>query len=216
MSPTLLTGPERAPYSGTVKRLVIFLHGVGADGNDLLSLADMMALPDTHYFSPHAPFPYDGAPFGRQWFSLMDRNIHTMLAGIEQAAPILNMAIDTQMARFNLQPKDVALVGFSQGSMMSLYTAPRRAQALGAVVGISGAMLGFEKLGSELQSKPPVCLIHGEMDEVVPFQAMALAETALKHHGVPVESHARPRLGHGIDDQAIAIMETFLKRQFGV
>lgn len=216
MSPTLLTGPELAPDSGTVKRLVFFLHGVGADGEDLINLADVMDLPDTQFFSPHAPFPYDMAPFGRQWFSLADRNTASMMAGIETAAPILNATIDAEMKRFNLTPKDVALVGFSQGSMMSLHTAPRRAEPLAGVVAISGALLAGERLESEIQSRPPVCLIHGEQDPVVPFQAMGIASDVLKHNKVPVESHARPRLGHGIDDQAIIIMNAFLRKVFGL
>lgn len=214
MSPTLLTGPELAPASGVVKRLVIFLHGVGADGNDLISLADMLDLPDTQFFSPHGPFPFDMAPFGRQWFSLADRNPQTMLAGIEIAAPILNATIDALMARYTLTPSQVALVGFSQGSMMSLYTAPRRIQPLAGVVAISGAMLAGERLAAEIKSRPPVCLVHGVRDEVVPFGAMANAEDVLKQNHVPVESHARPMLGHGIDDEAVTIMNGFLRKAF--
>lgn len=216
MSPTLLNGPELAPASGIVKRLVIFLHGVGADGEDLINLADVMDLPDTFYFSPHAPFPYDMAPFGRQWFSLADRNQASMLAGIQVATPILNATIDALIARFNLTPSQVALVGFSQGSMMSLYTAPRRTEPLAGVVAISGALLAPDLFAAEIESRPAVCLIHGEEDPVVPFGAMLQANEVLKQNNVPVEAHARPRLGHGIDDVAIKLMTTFLKRVFSL
>ncbi len=216
MSPTLLTGPELSPESGVVKRIVMFLHGVGADGNDLIGLAHEMDLPDTFYFSPDAPFPCDMAPYGHQWFSLLDRNPRTMLEGIKIAAPMVNATIDALCTRFALTSADVALVGFSQGSMMSLYTAPRRAQALAGVVGLSGAMLGAESLAQELQSRTPICLIHGEQDQVVPFGAMAHAQDALKENQVPVESHARPMLGHGIDEKAITILTGFLKKQFGI
>lgn len=216
MSPTLLTGPERAPQSGRVKKLVIFLHGLGSDGNDLISLADMMDLPDTQYVSPNAPFACDMAPYGYQWFSLLDRLPSKIEAGIQIAAPILNYYIDHQIARFGLTAQDVALVGFSQGSMMSLYTAPRREQPLAGVVGISGALFGGDALGTEGKSKPPICIIHGEADEVVPFGAMGLAETALAQNGFEVEAHARPRLGHGIDERGMEITEAFLTRVFSL
>ncbi len=216
MSPTTLQGPESSPASGNVKRLVLFLHGVGADGNDLIGLADMMDLPDTQFLSPHAPFRFDMAPFGHQWFSLMDRDPARMLAGIQVAAPILDHYIDAQMERFSLTASQVALVGFSQGSMMSLYTAPRRTEPLAAVVALSGAMLGAESLADELQSRPPICLIHGVEDEVVPFAAMEMAQTALTTHGFRVEAHPRPGLGHGIDEVALNTATTFLKQQFGL
>lgn len=216
MSPTLLQGPELSPESGNVKRLVVFLHGVGADGHDLLGLARMMDLPDTQFFSPHAPFAYDMAPFGHQWFSLMDRRPEPMLAGIQTAAPILDATLDALMERFELTPAQVALVGFSQGSMMSLYAAPRRKEPLAGVVGISGALLGGERLRSELRSKPPICLIHGARDEVVPFAAMEIAKQQLEQHGLAVEAHARAHLGHGIDEPSVAIAEKFLRRVFGL
>ncbi len=216
MSPTLLTGPERAPASGNVKHLVIFLHGLGSDGADLISLADMMNLPDTQFLSPNAPFPCDMAPYGYQWFSLLDRNPTKMLIGIQEAAPILNHYINHQIARFKLSAKDVALVGFSQGSMMSLYVAPRRAEPLAGVVGISGALLGGEMLAEQAASKLPICLIHGDADEVVPFAAMGHAHTTLKTHGYDAQVHQRPGLGHGIDEQGLIIAETFLKKQLHI
>lgn len=216
MPHNLLTGPERAPGSGTVKHLVIFLHGLGADGNDLLGLADMMDLPDTQFLSPHAPFPCDMAPYGRQWFSLLDRHPARVLAGIQTAAPILNHFIDHSIARFGLRDADVALVGFSQGSMMSLYTAPRRAQPLAGVVGISGALFGGETLAADTTARPPICLIHGQADEVVPFGAMEIAHTTLTTQGFTVEAHARPGLGHGIDERGLEIGEAFLRRAFGL
>ena len=212
----MLKGPELAPASGSVKRLVIFLHGVGADGNDLLSLAPMLGLPDTQFVSPNAPFEFDMAPFGYQWFSLMDRSPAKMLAGIQAAAPLLNGYIDALLARFALKPSQVALVGFSQGTMTALYTAYRRAEPLAGIVAFSGAMLGADTFAADVKSKPPVCLIHGEEDEVVPFGAMAHAQDALTAAGVPLAAHARPGLGHGIDEEAIDIASAFLKQCFGL
>lgn len=211
-----LNGPEIPPKSGITKRLVIFLHGLGADGNDLISIGPMLDLPDTHFLSPNAPFECDMAPYGYQWFSLLDRNPTKILAGIQVAAPMLNAFIDAQLKRFNLTPKDVALIGFSQGSMMSLYTAPRREQPIAGVVGISGALFGHEMLATELKSRPPICLIHGTHDEVVPFTAMGMAEVALGSADILVEAHARPNLGHGIDEEGIDITTRFLRRVFGL
>ena len=216
MSPTALRGPELAANSGVTERLVIFLHGLGADGNDLLGIAPMFGLPDTHFCSPNAPFACDMAPYGYQWFSLLDRDPARIGKEIAVTEPILNAYIDKQRARFNLQPKDVALIGFSQGSMMSLYTAPRREKPIGGVVGISGALYGAQLLANDIQSRPPICLIHGTADDVVPFISMGAAETALKANNVPVTAHARPGLGHGIDEEGIAITITFLKKIFGL
>jgi phospholipase/carboxylesterase len=216
MSPTALNGPELPSTSGVTKRIVIFLHGLGADGNDLLSLAPMLELPDTHFMSPNAPFACDMAPYGYQWFSLQDRNPARILPEIRTAEPILNAYIDAALTRTNLKPRDVALVGFSQGSMMSLHTAPRRAEPIAGVVGISGALFGAERLTSELKSRPPVCLIHGTHDEVVPFVAMEAAATTLRNENVNVEAHARPRLGHGIDEEGIDITAAFLRRVFAI
>lgn len=215
MQPKPLSGPEIASQSGITKHLVIFLHGLGADGNDLLSIGPMLGLNDTHFASPNAPYPCDMAPYGYQWFSLLDREPSRIFREIAIAAPILNEYIDRQMTRFSLTPKDVALVGFSQGSMMSLYTAPRRAEALGGVVAISGGLRGPEHFAAEVKSRPPICLIHGTADDVVPFAFMGEAEQILKQNNVPVESHARPGLGHGIDEVGLDIMSTFLKRCFG-
>jgi phospholipase/carboxylesterase len=212
----MLTGPELASKSGTTKHLVIFLHGLGSDGQDLISLAPMLDLPDTHFISPNAPFACDMAPYGYQWFSLRDREPVRIINEIKIAEPMLNAFIDAQMARFKLAPKDVALIGFSQGSMMSLYTAPRRAEAIAGVVGISGALMGHERLASDLKSRPSICLIHGTHDEVVPFTAMGAAETTLRANSIPVEAHARPMLGHGIDEEGIDITARFLRTAFGM
>jgi phospholipase/carboxylesterase len=207
----MLKGPEIPSASGTPKRLVIFLHGLGADGNDLLSIGPMLGLPeDTHFLSPNAPFACDMAPYGYQWFSLLDRNPARIVKEIKIAEPLLNAYIDAQMAKLKLAPKDVALIGFSQGSMMSLYTAPRRAVPLAGVVGISGALFAPERLANETVSRPPICLLHGTADEVVPFAAMGAAAEALSAHDFAVEKHARPGLGHGIDPEGIAIARQFL------
>ena len=136
-----IDGPRFGPASGgTPDSLIVLLHGVGADGNDLIELAPILGehLPGTAFVSPHAPFPYDGAPMGRQWFSLMERTQEMMLAGVRASAPILDAFLDEELARLGLADDRLGLVGFSQGTMMSLYVAPRRAKPIAGVVGFSG------------------------------------------------------------------------------
>jgi phospholipase/carboxylesterase len=201
-----LDGPRFGPAAGgRPQSLVLLLHGLGADGNDLISLAPYWAklLPHTEFVSPHAPFPCDMAPYGRQWFSLQDRAPAMMLAGVKAAAPILDAFIDAELAKRSLTDDRLALVGFSQGTMMSLYVAPRRAHAPAAVVGYSGALVGAESLVNDAKGRPPILLVHGDADQIVPFQAMAAAATGLKAAGLTVETLARPGLPHSIDDQGL-------------
>lgn len=210
-----LTGPVITPLSGgRPKKLVVFLHGLGADGEDLISLGQIFGqvLPDAQFVSPNAPEPCDMAPFGYQWFSLQDRAYTAMLAGVEAAAPALNHFLDRQLEILGLNEEDMALIGFSQGTMMALYTALRRPQCCAAVVGYSGALIAPELLEAEILSRPPVCLIHGDADPVVMFDAMGAAETGLTTAGVSVESHARAGLGHGIDPEGITLAGEFLKK----
>lgn len=209
-----LDGPRFGPAPGQARRLVLLLHGVGADGHDLIGLAPYFAqgLPDTAFVSPHAPFPCDMAPMGRQWFSLQDRTPDVLLAGIRASAPILDAFIDAELARFGLSADKLALVGFSQGTMMSLYVAPRRRQAIAGVVGYSGALAGPDRLPAEVTAKPPILLVHGDADQVVPFGAMAMAEQGLRAAGVSVETLRRPGLPHSIDEEGIAAGITFLGR----
>lgn len=215
MSPTLLNGPALPPKSGQVKRIVMLMHGVGSNGDDLISLAPILAeeLPDTLFFSPNAPFPFDMAPFGYQWFSLADRNPAAMQAGVEIAEPIVQHTLDELMKNYQLSPSQVALLGFSQGTMTALYAGLRRTEPLAGIVGFSGALIGAETL---VENQTPVCLIHGEQDEVVPYAAMAAAEIGLRKAGIAVQAHARPGLPHSIDMEGIEIAQRFLRQCFGL
>jgi phospholipase/carboxylesterase len=209
-----LSGPSLKPKSGTAKQLIVLLHGLGADGNDLFGLAPELAphFPDAHFISPNAPFACDMAPYGYQWFSMLDRDPAKLYAGILTAAPILNTFLDTQLASLNLDDSKLALIGFSQGSMMSLHVAPRRAKAIAGVVGFSGGVIGGDMLGNDIRSKPPVCLIHGDADPVVPYSLMKASEIVLSSLGVPVETHTRPGLPHGIDGGGMQATVAFLKK----
>ena len=192
------------------------MHGVGADGNDLIGLAPHFArvLPDAGFLSPHGPYAYDMAPVGRQWFSLADRSPGRILAGIRATAPILSRFIDRELERRRLADRDLALIGFSQGAMMALHVALRRADACAALIGYSGALAGRERLAEEIRAHPPVLLVHGTADEVVPAESHPRAVAALEAAGVRVSAHIRPGLGHGIDQEGIRLGTEFLASAF--
>ena len=208
-----LSGPSVAPTAGGPPRqLVVLLHGVGADGNDLIGLAPMLAerLPHALFVAPDAPEPCDMAPYGRQWFSLQDRRPAVMLAGARRTAPLLDDYLDQLLQRHHLVETDMALVGFSQGTMMSLFAGPRRARPLAAILGFSGALLGAEELPREARSRPPVMLIHGDADDVVPVQALFMAVEGLQAAEIPVQWIVRPGLPHSIDPDGIDAGGRFL------
>jgi phospholipase/carboxylesterase len=212
-----LSGPMHKPASGDKPRqLVVLLHGVGADGNDLIGLAPYWAplLPDAEFVSPDGPFPCDMAPFGRQWFSLQDRSPAAILDGVRATAPILDAFLDAALAARGLEDRQLALVGFSQGTMMSLYVGLRRGRAPAGIVGYSGALVGADSLPGEIRSRPKVLLIHGDADELVPVHALAIAANGLKAAGVPVEVLTRPGLGHGIDEEGLTRGGQFLHQAF--
>lgn len=216
--PETLDGPRQAPASGNPPRaLVILLHGLGADGNDLFGLAPTLGqiLPDAAFVSPHAPYPCDMAPMGRQWFSLSSRADADVLAGVRATAPILDAFIDAELARHGLSDDRLALLGFSQGTMMALHVAMRRAKPCAAVIGYSGALTAPETLAAEIKSRPPVLLVHGEADEVILFTAMASSAEALLANDVQVHCEARPGLAHSIDEQGLAFGAATLKQTLG-
>jgi phospholipase/carboxylesterase len=218
MQSITLDGPKTAPKSGAApKQLVVFLHGYGSNGEDLISLAPYWAdlLPDAEFVSPNAPFPCEQNPFGGfQWFGLEERNPAMMLAGARAAATILDAYLDDALQSRGLDESRLALVGFSQGTMMSLHVGPRRAIAPAAIVGYSGALIGADALGADLQSKPPVLLVHGTADQVVPFAAMGAAAQALQGFGLKVEVLARPGLPHSIDPEGLTRGGRFIHQNF--
>ncbi len=209
-----LSGPEIPAKSGHTRQVIVFLHGVGADGNDLISLAPIMqdALPDAHFISPNAPFPCDMAPFGRQWFSLQVRQADAMLEGLRQVQPLLDQFINDTLSEHGVSIRKLGIVGFSQGTMTALHTMLRRNAPCGAIVGFSGALIGSQQLATEVKACPPVCLIHGDADPVVPYALLADAEAALSRAGVEVEAHTRPGLQHSIDPQGLESAKAFLRR----
>ncbi|MBU2956376.1 dienelactone hydrolase family protein [Paracoccus sp. 1_MG-2023] len=210
---TTLTSARKGPE--TAKSVVIFLHGYGADGNDLLGLADPLAphLPGTAFYAPNAPEPCKGNPMGFQWFPipwLDGSSEEAARSGMAASAGMLNAFIDKVLADEGLPPEALALVGFSQGTMMSLHVAPRRDAQIAGVVGFSGRILAPETLDTEAKSKPPVVLIHGDKDDVVPFDDMGIAAQALQQAGFTVYGHVMEGTGHGIAPDGLSVALGFL------
>ena len=216
-----LDGPRLAPQSGAAQQLVVFLHGYGADGNDLIELGRVwqQLLPQAAFVSPHAPEPCGQAPVGRQWFALTFRDPNERWVGVNKAAPGLQSFIDVELKRHNLPASALALVGFSQGTMMALHVGLRRTQSPVAIVGYSGLLVlppdgNPEAIVAEIKSRPPVLLVHGDQDELIPAQALFAATQGLAALGVPVEWHLSAGIGHGIDPEGLRHGGDFLARAF--
>jgi phospholipase/carboxylesterase len=214
-----LDGPRLAPKSGAAQQLVVFLHGYGADGNDLIDLgrAWQQYLPHAAFASPHAPEPCSQAPVGRQWFPLTFRDPNERWIGVNKAAPVLERFLDAELEHHKLPPSALALVGFSQGTMMALHVGLRRAVAPAAIVGYSGFLVvppdvDAEAFAAEIKSRPPVLLVHGDRDDVIPPQALFQTAKTLTALGVPVECYLSRNIGHGIDGEGLLSGGNFLIR----
>jgi len=217
-----LNGPRLEPRSGQARQLVVFLHGYGADGNDLIEIgrAWQALLPEAAFVSPHAPRPCGQAPMGREWFPLTFRDLNERWTGVNAAAPVLNAFLDAELQRHNLPGSALALVGFSQGTMMSLHVGLRRAEAPAAIVGYSGMLVTpesdaeMEQFAASIRARPPVLLVHGDSDDLIPVQALFHAAQGLAALDVPVEFHISAGIGHGIDQEGLRQGGEFLARRF--
>lgn len=209
----MLEGPTRPPAGGgDAQSLVIFLHGYGSNGDDLIGLAEYWgrALPNTAFASPNAPEGCPGAPDGYQWWGLGDLSPGGRSAGVRRPAPGLNAYIDAQLAQHGLGEDRLALVGFSQGTMMALHVGPRRKRVLAGIVGYSGMLADPDELIAEVASHPPVLLVHGDADPMVPVSALPKAKQGLEVAGMDVVTHVSPGLGHSIDEIGLRLGATFL------
>ena len=208
--------------SGDADSMVIFLHGYGADGNDLLGLAEPLKphLPNTVFLAPNAPERSVMNPMGYQWFPIpwIDGSSEEAAAeGMARAVNDLNAFLDRVMLEADMLPEQVALVGFSQGTMMSLHVAPRRDEALAGVVGFSGRLIDPEALVDEAVVRPPILLVHGDQDDVVPPQSLPEAAEALERAGfTEVYAHVMRGTAHGIAPDGLSVALAFLRQVFGL
>lgn len=217
----VLKAKKRKAQSGDTRSVVVFLHGYGANGADLMGLADPLAdhLPDTMFVSPDAPERCAGAPMGFQWFPIpwIDGSSESeSMDGMARAVADLNAFLDALMVDHDLLPEQVALLGFSQGSMMALHVAPRRDDALAGVVAFSGRLLAPEQLPDEAVTRPPILLIHGDQDDVVPVQSLPAAAEALEAAGfTEVFAHIMRGTAHGIAPDGLSVALAFLRDRCG-
>ena len=213
----VLTAGRKEPLSGETRSAVVFLHGYGANGADLLGLADPLAehLPDTLFVAPDAPEACAGAPMGFQWFpipwidgSSEEESMRGMMAAVDD----LNAFLDAFMVDEDLLPEQVVLLGFSQGTMMALHVAPRREDPVAGVVAFSGRLLSPDTFSDEVVSRMPVLLVHGDEDDVVPPQSLPQAAEALQEAGFQdVFAHVMKGTGHGIAPDGLSVALAFMR-----
>ena len=216
-----LTGPRAAPRSGNATSLVILLHGYGADGNDLFGLAGPLSehMPHTAFRSPNAPERSRVNPMGYQWFPIpwLDGSSEAERdSSIRRSAELLDQYLAEAMEEEGVEPAQTALLGFSQGTMMSLHVAPRRPDALACIVGFSGRILDGEAFVREARSKPPVLLVHGDQDEMIPVAALGEARGVLAEAGFTVRWHISRGVGHGIAPDGLGLALSFLREHLGI
>jgi phospholipase/carboxylesterase len=209
-----LTGPRLPPLRGRATHLVVLCHGYGADGNDLIGLAPhwQRLLPTVAFAAPNAPEPCAGSPSGYQWFPISRLDPADMQRGVESAAESLENFLAAELTRLEIPAERLALVGFSQGTMMSLHVGLRRKPA--AIVGFSGLLAGGETLATLGADAPPVLLVHGDQDPMIPVSALFASAIALGRAGACVQWHISPGLGHSIDEDGLALGGEFLTMAF--
>lgn len=214
----MISGPEVKPRSGnSPKKLVFLFHGIGANGRNLIDIASVMNrfIPDTHFISPNAPHDYDSGMGGYQWFSRQDRSIDKAVEGLKNTEDLIEEFTNHHLNRFELTDKDLAVIGFSQGTMVALHNFLRRSNPVAMIAGFSGALLGgSELLRREIKSKPPVLLLHGTDDDMLTIDYMYSAEKTLNDCGVPVEAIEYPNLAHSIGKEGFDYAVEKIKQAF--
>jgi phospholipase/carboxylesterase len=206
-----LDGPRLEPRGRQASALVVLLHGYGANGDDLIALGEGWRrwLPEAAFLAPNAPEAIPGMMGGLQWFPLTMRDPGERWRGVVAARPALDGFLDAELARYRLPPSRLALVGFSQGTMVALHVGLRRPAAPAGIVAYSGLLAGPEHLG-EITARPPLLIVHGEEDDLIPAEALHMAREPLAQAGLAVEWHVRPGLGHGIDPGGQLMAAQFL------
>ncbi|MEX0367992.1 MAG: alpha/beta hydrolase [Ruegeria sp.] len=213
----VLNALRKEPVSGSTRSVVVFVHGYGANGQDLLGLADVLGehLPDTLFVAPDAPETIPGMPFGFQWFPIPwidGSSEEEARRGMEAAVDDFNAFLDALMVDEDVLPEQVVLFGFSQGTMMSLHVAPRREDPVAGIVAFSGRLLEPELLADEVISRMPVLLVHGDADDVVPPQSLPEAAEALQGAGFKeVYAHVMKGTGHGIAPDGLSVALAFMR-----
>lgn len=212
----IVNGASLKPRSSAKpKQIVLLLHGFGSNGHDMITLAAswQQSLPDALFLAPHAP-QRSIAGVGYQWWGLSDISPHALALGAAGAAPAVDKFIDRKLGQYALADADMAIVGFSQGTMMALHVGLRRPDRVAAVVGYSGMLTGGPELEREIASRPPVLLVHGSHDSIVPVAALHDGETRLRHLGIDVATHVSSGVGHTVDPHGLRLGGNFVAERF--
>jgi phospholipase/carboxylesterase len=210
----IVNGASLQPLSGAgPKQIVLLLHGYGSSGSDMIALAPtwQRSLPDALFLAPHAP-QRTGFGAGYQWWPLADITPQALAAGAALAAPPIDAFIDRKLEQYGLTEAELAIVGFSQGTMMALHVGLRRASQVAGIVGYSGMLTGAARLRHDPITKPPVLLIHGSHDPVVPVSALHTAESELKHLDIEVTTHVSAGVAHSVDPVGLNLGREFVTR----
>jgi phospholipase/carboxylesterase len=214
----MLDGPRLAPAAGgTPTSLVVLVHGYGSNGDDLIGLAAMIqpTLPHAAFVAPNAPSLIPRMADAHQWWPIETFSPAERTAGADAAASGLDEFLTRELQQTGLPDDRLLLVGFSQGTMMALHVGLRRASPVAGIIGISGMLVAPERLEAEIRSRPPVLLIHGTDDNVVPFRSLDLAAGALSAAGVAVETHVSNGAAHTVAPDGLAAAAAFAKRIIG-
>jgi phospholipase/carboxylesterase len=217
-----IDGPRLQPKSGKAEQLIVFLHGYGADGNDLIDIGRQWRsfLPDAAFVSPHAPDRCAISPAGRQWFPLTMRDPLERWRGVVATRALIDAFVTAELEKHGLDESRLALVGFSQGTMLALHVGLRLRKAPAAILGYSGVLVTGSDPQDDSPPKatraPPILLVHGEEDELIPADALLLSANTLGKANIPTQWHLSPGLGHGIDNGGLMHGGLFLARSFGV
>ena len=209
-----LDGPTVNPLSGTTKSVVIFFHGYGANGKDLISISEAWqnALPDTKFYSPNAPFKCDFGIDSYQWFDLAERNETEIKKGLLKIKPIINEYLDSVLIENNITEEKVCVVGFSQGTIMALYHLTKRDKACAGVIGYSGMLFNDQDFERKIRCKFPILLYHGKNDPIISSSSSEIAKDTLDKFDFNVECIIQPNLEHGIDLNGLHKGKDFLEK----
>lgn len=212
----IVNGASLQPLSGAApKQIILLLHGFGSSGRDMIGLAPawQQSLPEALFLAPHAP-QRCAMGAGYQWWGLSQLTPQALAAGAESAAPAIDQFIDRKLKQYDLTEAALAIVGFSQGTMMALHVGLRRPRQVAAIVGYSGMLAGSNQLRHAKITKPPVLLVHGSHDPVVPVAALHAAQSELKHLGVDVTTHVSSGVAHTVDPVGLRLGREFAATVF--